>query len=112
MHQKRLKDDVQQVMRRANQEAQRFNQECIGPEHILLAIIQEEDCRGRQLLEGAMLNLGKLKLQVEARTSNGPEMTTMGILPPNPAAQMVMAAANVQREALGASELDSGHLLL
>ena len=40
----RFTDRARKVMQLANQEAQRFNHEYIGTEHILLGLVKEKDC--------------------------------------------------------------------
>ena len=54
----RFTDRARKVMQLANQEAQRFSQEYIGTEHILLGLLREEEGVAAQVL----LNLG-LKLE-------------------------------------------------
>ena len=44
----RFTDRARKVMQLANQEAQRFNHEYIGTEHILLGLVKEGSWRGRQ----------------------------------------------------------------
>ena len=49
----------------ANQEAQRFNHEYIGTEHILLGLVKEGGGVGANVLKNLDLDLRKIRLEVE-----------------------------------------------
>ena len=53
----RFTDRARKVMQLANQEAQRFNHEYIGTEHILLGLLEEEESPGG----GTLADLGITK---------------------------------------------------
>ena len=50
----RLTDRARKVMALANQEAQRFNHEYIGTEHILLGLVKEGSGVGANVLEASV----------------------------------------------------------
>src|SRR6266404_521963 len=79
----RFTDRARKVMQLANQEAQRFNHEYIGTEHILLGLIKEGSGVAANVLKNLDINLSKLRLEVEkiVQTGSGNEMVTMGKLP-------------------------------
>ena len=52
------------VLEHANAEAERFNSEKIGTEHLLLAIIKEGDCAASRLLNTLGVNLQKLFVDI------------------------------------------------
>ncbi len=81
----RLTDRARKVMALANQEAQRFNHEYIGTEHILLGLVKEGSGVGANVLKNLDIDLRKVRLEVEKLVKSGPEMVTMGKLAANAA---------------------------
>jgi len=77
----RLTDRARKVMALANQEAQRFNHEYIGTEHILLGLVKEGSGVGANVLKHLEIDLRKVRLEVEKLVKSGPDMVTMGKLP-------------------------------
>jgi ATP-dependent Clp protease ATP-binding subunit ClpC len=71
----------------ANQEAQRFNHEYIGTEHILLGLVKEGSGVGANVLKNLDVDLRKVRLEVEKLVKSGPDMVTMGKLPQTPRAK-------------------------
>ncbi|MCA9276903.1 MAG: hypothetical protein KDA29_12840, partial [Phycisphaerales bacterium] len=74
----RFTDRARKVMALANQEAQRFNHEYIGTEHILLGLVKEGSGVGANVLKNLDVDLRKVRLEVEKLVRAGPEMVTMG----------------------------------
>ncbi|MBT4530698.1 MAG: hypothetical protein HOC27_05785, partial [Phycisphaerae bacterium] len=74
----RLTDRARKVMALANQEAQRFNHEYIGTEHILLGLVKEGSGVGANVLKHLEIDLRKVRLEVEKLVKSGPDMVTMG----------------------------------
>ena len=58
----RLTDRARKVMALANQEAQRFNHEYIGTEHILLGLVKEGSGVGANVLKNLDIDLRKVRL--------------------------------------------------
>ena len=67
-------------MQLADQEAQRFNHEYIGTEHILLGLIVEGSGVAANVLKNLHVDLGKIWLEVEKLVQSGPDMATTGAL--------------------------------
>ena len=65
-----------------NQEAQRFNHEYVGTEHILLGLVKSGDGDVAGVLGDFDIDLRKVRLEVEKRIKFGPNMVTVGKLPP------------------------------
>ena len=65
-------------MQLANQEAQRFNHEYIGTEHILLALLKEGSGVAAGVLNNLNVDPRKIRLEVEKNIQSGPDMVTMG----------------------------------
>ena len=80
----RFTDRARKVMALANQEAQRFNHEYIGTEHILLGLVKEGSGVGANVLKNLDVDLRKVRLEVEKLVKSGPDMVTMGKLPQTP----------------------------
>src|SRR3954469_12330371 len=87
---KRFTDRARKVMQLANQEAQRFNHEYIGTEHILLGLGKEGSGVAANVLKNLDIDLRKIRLEVEKIVQSGPDMVTMGKLPQTPRAKKVI----------------------
>ena len=74
----RFTDRARKVMQLANQEAQRFNHEYIGTEHMLLGLVKEGTGVAANVLKNLDVDLRKIRLEVEKLVQSGPEMITMG----------------------------------
>ena len=83
----RFTDRARKVMQLANQEAQRFNHEYIGTEHILLGLVKEGSGVAANVLKNLEVDLRKIRLEVEKLVQSGPEMVTVGKLAANAACQ-------------------------
>src|ERR1700750_1184093 len=86
----RFTDRARKVMQLANQEAQRFNHEYIGTEHILLGLVKEGSGVAANVLKNLEVDLPKSRLGVEKIVQAGPDMVTMGRLPQTPRAKKVI----------------------
>jgi len=108
----RLTNPAEDALELANQEAQRFNYEYVGTEHVLLGLVKE----GRGLAATALANRGidlqKLRLELDALVKSGPETVTPVQLPQTPRLRdaMTRAADEAQRE--DRAFVNSGHILL
>jgi ATP-dependent Clp protease ATP-binding subunit ClpC len=96
----------------ANQEAQRFNHEYIGTEHILLGLVKEGSGVGANVLKNLGVDLRKVRLEVEKLVKSGPEMVTMGKLPQTPRAKKVIEFAIEEARNLNHNYVGTEHLLL
>jgi ATP-dependent Clp protease ATP-binding subunit ClpC len=96
----------------ANQEAQRFNHEYIGTEHILLGLVKEGSGVGANVLKNLDVDLRKVRLEVEKLVKPGPEMVTMGKLPQTPRAKKVIEYAIEEARNLNHNYVGTEHLLL
>jgi len=96
----------------ANQEAQRFNHEYIGTEHILLGLVKEGSGVGANVLKALEIDLRKVRLEVEKLVKSGPEMVTMGKLPQTPRAKKVLEYAIEEARHLNHNYVGTEHLLL
>ena len=108
----RFTDRARKVMALANQEAQRFNHDYIGTEHILLGLVKEGSGVGANVLKNLGVDLRKVRLEVEKLVKSGPEMVTMGKLPQTPRAKRVIEYAIEEARNLNHNYVGTEHLLL
>src|SRR5512136_2059966 len=108
----RFTDRARKVMALANQEAQRFNHEYIGTEHILLGLVKEGSGVAANVLKNLDVDLRKIRLEVEKLVQSGPDMVTMGKLPQTPRAKKVIEYAMEEARALNHNYVGTEHLLL
>ncbi len=108
----RFTDRARKVMALANQEAQRFNHEYIGTEHILLGLVKEGSGVGANVLKNLGVDLRKVRIEVEKLVKSGPEMVTMGKLPQTPRAKRVIEYAIEEARNLNHNYVGTEHLLL
>src|SRR5829696_2761882 len=108
----RFTDRARKVMALANQEAQRFNHEYIGTEHILLGLVKEGSGVGANVLKNLDVDLRKVRLEVEKLVKSGPDMVTMGKLPQTPRAKKVIEYAIEEARNLNHNYVGTEQLLL
>ena len=108
----RFTDRARKVMALANQEAQRFNHEFIGTEHILLGLVKEGSGVGATVLKNMGVDIKQLRREVEKLVQSGPAMITMGKLPQTPRAKQVIECAIEEARALNHSYVGTEHILL
>ena len=93
----RFTDRARKVMQLANQEAQRFNHEYIGTEHILLGLVKEGSGVAANVLKNLDVDLRKIRLEVEKLVQSGPDMVTMGKLPQTPGRKKLSSTPSKRR---------------
>ena len=108
----RFTERARKVMALANQEAQRFNHEYIGTEHILLGLVKEGSGVGANVLKNLGVDLAKVRMEVEKLVKAGPDMVTMGKLPQTPRAKKVVEYAIEEARNLNHNYVGTEHLLL
>lgn len=108
----RFTDRARKVMQLANQEAQRFNHEYIGTEHMLLGLVKEGTGVAANVLKNLDVDLRKIRLEVEKLVQSGPEMITMGKLPQTPRAKKVIEYSMEEARNLNHNFVGTEHILL
>ena len=108
----RFTDRARKVMQLANQEAQRFNHEYIGTEHLLLGLIKEGSGVAANVLKNLDVDLKKIRLEVEKMVRSGPDLVTMGRLPQTPRAKKVIEYSMEEARNLNHNYVGTEHLLL
>src|SRR6188508_3083782 len=110
----RFTDRARKVMQLANQEAQRFNHEYIGTEHILLGLVKEGSGVAANVLKNLDVDLRKIRLEVEKIVQHGPggDQVVMGRLPHTPRAKKVIEYSVEEARNLNHNYVGTEHLLL
>ena len=108
----RFTDRSRKIMLLANQEAQRFNHEYIGTEHILLGIVKEGSGVGGFVLKDLGCNLQCCRVAVEKFVKCGPDTVTMGRLPQTPYAKLTIEQAIKAARDRNDNYVGTEHLLL
>src|SRR6478752_589635 len=110
----RFTDRARKVMQLANQEAQRFNHEYIGTEHVLLGLVKEGSGVAANVLKNLDIDLRKIRLEVEKIVQHGPggEQVVMGRLPHTPRAKKVIDYSVEEARNLNHNYVGTEHLLL
>lgn len=108
----RFTDRSRKVMALANQEAQRFDHEYIGTEHMLLGLLKE----GTGVGYHALLNLGvdplAVRRKLEVLMKAGSDVVPMGKLPQTPRAKKVIEFAIKEARGLNCNYVGTEHMLL
>src|SRR3712207_137257 len=110
----RFTDRARKVMALANQEAQRFNHEYIGTEHILLGLVKEGSGVAADVLRRFGVNPQTVRLEVEKIVQTGPggDQVVLGRLPHTPRAKKVIELAVDEAQGLNHNYVGTEHLLL
>ena len=108
----RFTDRAKKVMNLARQEAQRFNHEYLGTEHVLLGLVQEGSGVAANVLKNMGIDLDRIRAEVEKLVKTGPSMVTMGQLPFTPRAKKVLELSMEEASNLGHNYIGTEHLLL
>src|SRR6186997_1290784 len=110
----RFTDRARKVMQLANQEAQRFNHEYIGTEHILLGLVKEGSGVAANVLKNLDIDLRKIRREIEKIVQHGPggEQVVMGRLPHTPRSKKVIEYAIAEARGLNHHYVGTEHLLL
>jgi len=109
---KRFTDQARRVMQLANQEAQRFQHEYIGTEHILLGLIKEDSCVAAKLLGNLGVDLHGILLEVNQLIRPGPHPVAQGRRPQTPRAKRVIEYTMEEARILNAEYVGTEHILL
>lgn len=108
----RFTDRARKAMSFAHQEAERFNHNYIGTEHILLGLVKEGSGVAANVLENLDIDLEKVRLEVEKLVKPAPDFVTMEQFPVTPRAKKVLEFAIDEAQALDHNHVGTEHLLL
>lgn len=103
---------AQQVLALSRKEAERFNHNYVGTEHLLLGLIKLGQGVAVNVLEKMGLDLDSVRIEVEKQVGSGPDATAAGNIPYTPRVKKVLALANKEAQHLNHSYVGTEHLLL
>lgn len=103
---------AQQVLALARKEADRFNHNYVGTEHLLLGLIKLGQGVAVNVLQRLNLDLDTVRMEVEKHVGTGPETKMAGNIPYTPRVKKVLALAGKEAKALNHSYVGTEHILL
>lgn len=108
----RFTDCAKKVLMVANSEAQRFNRETIGSEHVLLALLKINHGVAASILSELDVDTQKVSRELEDSLECGPDFVHMGKLPLAPEMRTAMQLALDEAHDLNHRYVGTQHLLL
>jgi ATP-dependent Clp protease ATP-binding subunit ClpC len=103
---------AQQVLALARKEADRFNHNFVGTEHLLLGLIKLGQGVAVNVLQKMGLDLETVRMQVEKEVGTGPDQKLIGNIPYTPRVKKVLALAAKEARALNHTYVGTEHILL
>jgi len=103
---------AQRVLHLARKEAERFNHNYVGTEHILLGLVVLGSGVAVNALQSLGIDVQSLRLEVEKAVGTGSDTQTVGNIPFTPRAKKVLALATSEARSLNHSYVGTEHILL
>src|SRR6267142_2274276 len=103
---------AQQVLALASKEAERFNHNYVGTEHLLLGLIRLGQGVAVNVLHKLGLDLENVRKEVEKQVGRAPEQKVIGNIPYTPRVRKVLGLAAKEAKALNHTYVGTEHLLL
>src|SRR6516162_7476846 len=103
---------AQQVLALARKEADRFNHNFLGTEHLLLGLIKLGQGVAVNVLQKLGLDLETVRMEVEKQVGTGPDQKMIGNIPYTPRVKKVLALAAKEAKALNHTYVGTEHILL
>lgn len=103
---------AQQVLALARKEADRFNHNFVGTEHLLLGLVKLGQGVAVNVLQKLGLDLETVRMEVEKQVGTGPDQKMVGNIPYTPRVKKVLALAAKEAKALSHTYVGTEHILL
>jgi ATP-dependent Clp protease ATP-binding subunit ClpC len=103
---------AQQVLALARKEADRFNHNFVGTEHLLLGLIKLGQGVAVNVLQKLGLDLDTVRMEVEKQVGTGPDQKMIGNIPYTPRVKKVLALASKEAKNLNHTYVGTEHILL
>src|SRR3954465_1152114 len=103
---------AQQVLALARKEADRFNHNFVGTEHLLLGLIKLGQGVAVNVLQKLGLDLETVRMEVEKQVGTGPDQKMIGNIPYTPRVKKVLALAAKEAKALNHTYVGTEHIPL
>ncbi|HAV63740.1 MAG TPA: NDP-hexose 4-ketoreductase, partial [Verrucomicrobiales bacterium] len=103
---------AQQVLALARKEADRFNHNFVGTEHLLLGLLKLGQGVAVNVLQKMGLDLETVRQEVEKQVESGPDAKQLGNIPYTPRVKKVLALAAKEAKNLTHTYVGTEHILL
>src|SRR5436190_8974506 len=103
---------AQQVLAHAGKEADRFNDNFVGTEHLLLGLIKLGQGVAVNVLQKMGLDLETVRMEVEKQVGTGPDQKMIGNIPYTPRVKKVLSLAAKEAKNLNHTYVGTEHILL
>src|SRR5690349_8730580 len=103
---------AQQALGLARKEADRFNHNFVGTEHLLLGLIKLGQGVAVNVLQKMGLDLETVRMEVEKQVGTGSDQKMIGNIPYTPRVKKVLALAAKEAKALNHTYVGTEHILL
>ncbi len=103
---------AQQVLQLARREADRFNHNVIGTEHLLLGLVKLGQGVAVNVLQKMGLDLETVRMEVEKQVGTGPDQKVIGNIPYTPRVKKVLDLARREAKSLNHTYIGTEHILL
>jgi ATP-dependent Clp protease ATP-binding subunit ClpC len=103
---------AQQVLALARKEADRFNHNYLGTEHLLLGLIKLGQGVAVNVLQKMGLDMETVRMEIEKQVGSGPETKMVGNIPYTPRVKKVLTLAGKEAKSLNHSYVGTEHILL
>src|SRR3984885_2192613 len=103
---------AQQVLALARKEADRFNHNYVGTEHLLLGLIKLGQGVAVNVLQKLGLALETVRIEEEKQVGSGPDTKISANIPYTPRVKKVLALAGKEAKALNHSYVGTEHILI
>jgi len=101
-----------QVLALARKEAERYNHNFVGTEHVLLGLIRLGQGVAVNVLKNLGLHLENVREEIEKQVGTGPDQKPAVCIPYTPRVKKALEVAQKEAKALGHTYVGTEHLLL
>ncbi|WP_447972248.1 ATP-dependent Clp protease ATP-binding subunit [Nitrospira sp. Kam-Ns4a] len=108
----RFTDKGRKIIILAREEAERHQNDYLGTEHLVLAILRESDGIALMILKKMGLSTEQIRLEIERNLPSGGTTMTFGEIPFSPRVKKVIEYGVEEARLLGHNHIGSEHLLL
>ena len=108
----RFTDKGRKIIILAREEAERHQNDYLGTEHLVLAVLRESDGTAMSILKKMGLSTEQIRLEIERNLPGGGNTMTFGEIPFTPRVKKVIEYAVEEARLLGHNHIGSEHLLL
>ncbi len=100
-----------QVLANAKKEADKFNHNFVGTEHVLLAILSLPECAAARILTKYRINFKDMEHKIHSLVGTGPDQKMIGNIPLTPRVKKILSYAQKEAEALKHELIGTEHVL-